>query len=371
MFIPAPHTRAQKARAVEMMDKEEEAAVNTARGRKEPKIVEIMEDEDKTPAPAARATAPTTPTPNKIISTTQPTNTTIALEHPYRNAKDTAYIPPSVRNIGAIDKAAPKKAKPTYKTLLPIYNATVAAKVYKRSMEMPIMLTQKELLSLSPEIWSLVRDITTTRHVQNKDPVTNHNMTQIKEIDKEDKIPAIPRFAVQHTHHHTPPAGAIIIPNPIATYYDSLNGEEPDPDRLTVATDTVSVWSVFALVETSKKEECILNSGCQVVAMSEDTCHSLGITYDPSIKLNMQSANGDIDQSLGLACNISFQIGPITVYLQVHVIRSPAYDILLGQPFNILTESVIRNFANKDQTITICNPMMRQHSLYTCKFQFS
>ena len=82
--------------------------------------------------------------------------------------------------------------------------------------------------------------------------------------------------------------------------------------------------------------------------MSEDTCHRLGIAYDPSIKLNMQLANGDIDQSLGLARNISFQIGPITVYLQVHVIRSPAYDILLGQPFNILTESVVRNFVNED-----------------------
>ena len=82
--------------------------------------------------------------------------------------------------------------------------------------------------------------------------------------------------------------------------------------------------------------------------MSEDTCHRLGIEYDPSIKLNMQSANGDIDQSLRLACNISFQIGPITVYLQVHVIRSPAYDILLGQPFDILTESVVRNFVNED-----------------------
>ena len=89
--------------------------------------------------------------------------------------------------------------------------------------------------------------------------------------------------------------------------------------------------------------------------MFEDTCHELSIAYNPSIKLNMQSANGDIDQSLRLAHNISFQICPITVYLQVHVIRSPAYNILLDQPFKILTESVVRNFANGDQTITICD----------------
>ena len=95
--------------------------------------------------------------------------------------------------------------------------------------------------------------------------------------------------------------GAIIIPDPIATYYNSLNGKESGLDRLTVATDTISVWSIFALVETSRKEECILDSGCQVIAMSKDTYHRLGITYNPSIKLNMQSANGDTDKSLRLA----------------------------------------------------------------------
>ena len=42
--------------------------------------------------------------------------------------------------------------------------------------------------------------------------------------------------------------------------------------------------------------------------------------------------------------------------MQVHVIRNPAYDILLGRPFDILTESVVRNFRNEDQTITIHDP---------------
>jgi len=90
--------------------------------------------------------------------------------------------------------------------------------------------------------------------------------------------------------------------------------------------------------------------------MSESTCHDLALVYDPSIKLHMQSANGNIDQSLGLARNVPFQIGPVTFYLQVHIIRSPAYDVLLGRPFDILTESVVRNFANEDQTITLHDP---------------
>jgi len=49
-------------------------------------------------------------------------------------------------------------------------------------------------------------------------------------------------------------------------------------------------------------------------------------------------------------------IAGITVYLQIHVIREPAYDILLGRPFDVVTESVVRNYANSDQTITIRDP---------------
>src|ERR1700678_4117436 len=86
------------------------------------------------------------------------------------------------------------------------------------------------------------------------------------------------------------------------------------------------------------------------------TCHQLDLAYDPSIILNMVSANGNINQSLGLARNVPFQVGSITFYLQVHIIQSPAYDVLLGRPFDILTESIVRNFNNQDQTITISDP---------------
>ena len=90
--------------------------------------------------------------------------------------------------------------------------------------------------------------------------------------------------------------------------------------------------------------------------MAEEICMELGLIYDPAVILNMQSANGEVDQSLGLAHNVPIQIGDITLYVQIHVIRNPAYDILLGRPFDILTESVVRNFANEDQTITIRDP---------------
>lgn len=90
--------------------------------------------------------------------------------------------------------------------------------------------------------------------------------------------------------------------------------------------------------------------------MSEEICNAFALPYDPSIRLNMVSANGGVDQSLGLARNIPFLVGDITLYLQVHILREPAYDILLGRPFDVLTQSVVRNFPNEDQTVTILDP---------------
>ena len=70
----------------------------------------------------------------------------------------------------------------------------------------------------------------------------------------------------------------------------------------------------------------------------------------------MQSANGGVDRSLGLARNVPFAIGDMVFYLQVHVIREAAYDILLGRPFDVLASSIVRNYKNEDQTITLHCP---------------
>jgi hypothetical protein len=92
------------------------------------------------------------------------------------------------------------------------------------------------------------------------------------------------------------------------------------------------------------------------MAMSEEVCNALALYYDPTIRLHMMSANGGVDQSLGLARNVPFLVSDIMLYLQVHVLHAPAYNILLGRPFDVLTQLVVHNYANENQTITILDP---------------
>lgn len=110
------------------------------------------------------------------------------------------------------------------------------------------------------------------------------------------------------------------------------------------------------MVDHKEDVECIVDSGSMIIVMSNAVCNHLSLTYDPTILLNMESAKGDIDTLLSLVCNIPFTIGNITVYLQVHIVQSLAYDILLGRPFEVLTESIVRNYQTEEQTITVCNP---------------
>jgi hypothetical protein len=84
------------------------------------------------------------------------------------------------------------------------------------------------------------------------------------------------------------------------------------------------------VIDNREEVEGIIDPGSQIIAMSEAVCHDIGLAYDLSIKLNMQSANSEVDQSLSLACNVPCKINSITLYLQIHIIRSPPYNILLG-----------------------------------------
>jgi hypothetical protein len=148
------------------------------------------------------------------------------------------------------------------------------------------------------------------------------------------------------------PAGGIVVSDPLEVFYNS--GEIPDD--LVVSMESSAIRSILPIIDNQQQVESIVDPGSQIIAMSEAVCHDLALTYDPRVVLRMVSANGSVSPSLGLARNVPFRIADIVLYLQVHVVRNPAYDVLLGRPFDILTQSIVRNFSNEDQTITICDP---------------
>ncbi|KNZ76603.1 hypothetical protein J132_09347 [Termitomyces sp. J132] len=77
------------------------------------------------------------------------------------------------------------------------------------------------------------------------------------------------------------------------------------------------------------------------MALDEALC--LGLTCNTDICLRMESANSQVNTSVGLAKNVPFTFAEgFTIYLQVHIFVKPAYTVLLGCPFDTLTESNIQ-----------------------------
>ena len=147
-----------------------------------------------------------------------------------------------------------------------------------------------------------------------------------------------------------PLPGAIIIKDPYKVYLCTAP-EDRSSDCLTVAKESSVLRTILPLINHNQYVESVLDPSSQVIAMSEAACHVLALIYDPRIHLCMQSANLEVDETLGLTQNMLILIGDITLYVQFHIVRNPAYDVLLGRPFDIL--SIVWNYSNEDQTITI------------------
>ncbi|KZT18204.1 hypothetical protein NEOLEDRAFT_1029161, partial [Neolentinus lepideus HHB14362 ss-1] len=274
--------------------------------------------------------------------------------HPFNRAKDIVrprQAAPKTIRPDPVPETEAKKREPAYKTQALVYNPQLTEDVFKRSLTSTcVSLSPEELLAISPDVRSKYREIVTPKKVPTPNRV--QFSATIEEIEDEEAPILVLEEQVSPT---MAPSNGYVVPDPYDTYLKSLSPEEA-PEPLVVAKESHAIRSIIAVVAHVEQVECIIDPGCQIIAMSEAVCHSIGLEYDPRIQLRMQSANRSIDMSLGLARNVPFQLGDVVLYLQVHVIRDPAYDILLGRPFDVITESLVRNFGNEEQTITIRDP---------------
>ena len=304
-----------------------------------PRIVEVQDEGDKEAETLPRPTLGTALDKPKTTPREAVPAVVIPKEHPYARPTDTAQgngpealLPP------------PQKSERAYTTTANIWDEKVTQKVYKRMLDTEVKITQRELLSLSPEV-----------HAKMADATVRHCLTR-------PNTPKIEERPTKSTEAHLPAAfsaarillaNTTVIEDPYETFLKSQADEQDN--AIEVAAESNSLRAILPTVDGREKIKAILDPGCQIVAMSEEVCVALALPYDLKIHLNMVSANGGVDQLLSLARNVPFLVGDITLYLQVHILHSLAYDILLGWPFNILTQSVVRNYCDENQTITIHN----------------
>ncbi|KAF8223469.1 hypothetical protein L208DRAFT_1517424, partial [Tricholoma matsutake] len=248
--------------------------------------------------------------------------------HPYAAASENTYLPPHKQNFASTSKGKERDG-PSYHTVAPIQNDTIAQDIFSCSMKILIVtLTTEELLLLSPKVHTKWKEQLTPRRILNQDGNNTGHL-----VNEE----------------------VLMINDPYETYISSLQISDI-PKPFIAAKESHSIRSVMMNINGKNPVKSVVDPGSSIITMSEEVCHELGLAYDPSIHIPLQSANGGIDKSLGLARNVPCKVGTITIYMQIHIIQNPAYDILLGQPFNVVTESTVKNWSDESQTITIYDP---------------
>ncbi|KAG6882592.1 hypothetical protein C0992_011255 [Termitomyces sp. T32_za158] len=300
------------------------------------------------PAPATMSTAPSAPVsvpaPDPVAST-PPTKQSAPAQpplHPYSGIPN-RYAPPAQKNFAAPDKRQEGPYEPT----APVYDIEKSNHVFSCIMKSAITLLVEELCSIAPDVCN-----------QMKTAVTPKCTMQATVQDADDIDDALPGFALTALPPDAEEAVAKATSvDPVETYFKSLALEDKRA-ILTVAQDSQAIRSIMLTVDNKSEVEAIVDSGLQIISMSADVANELGIIYDPAIHLNMQSANGTVNRSLGLAKNVECMIGDLTFYLQIHILRSSAYDILLGHPFDVLAQLVVKTLSDDKTILIIMDPNM-------------
>jgi len=283
--------------------------------------------------------------------------------HPYTAAKENAYLPPHDHNFTS---KPPKDKDTVYRTQAPIQSPTIVNDIFSKTMKSQcVTLTPEEILSITPDVRAKIREVITPKRVSNKPPQQvslNDNkgdvlpFTHIEDVsdDSDDDFPKATTSDTLYSNS-SPPPDTIIAIDPFDVYLQNLHPDQI-PKHFIIAKESFSLCSLHMHVNFRDNIEAVVNPGSSIISMSEAVAIHLCLSYDPMVFINMESANGTLDRTLGLAHNVHCKIGSINLYLQIHVVCEPAYDILLGQPFDVLTRSTIQNFEDSNQTVTICDP---------------
>jgi len=275
-------------------------------------------------------------------------------------------VPPLTKVVRADRPRQIEKESLAYITRAPIEQNNLGQDILEEILRAPLDMTVGQILGASPVVRKeLGRQIAKVRQIPEKDKIEPKRVqfkAEVEEVedDAEEIELIIPPDGISvdelpYATFTSPQKGVIVAGDPVMQYLSSLTQGET-PKQLYGLRDSFALRSVYPVINNIGTEEALLDSGSQIVSMSRDTAILLGLTWNPAITINMQSAQGHIEKTLGLSKNVPFQFGEITILLQVHIINNPAYKILLGRPFDALTESEVKNERNGAQTITLTDP---------------
>jgi len=246
--------------------------------------------------------------------------------------------------------------EPGFKNRAPLQLDERAKDLVQDTLKNTICITTEDLLSVSEPMMEEFRKLLIKKRIEKKSVTfaevdSEDDTSEAMEMISAERLPgATYEILAEDTNGMS--KGSVVVSDPVMQYLNALEPGEK-PKSVVVAAESHALRSVYPLINGVGEVESLLDPGSQIVSMSKEVATALQVTWDPDIVVHMESANKSLEKTLGLAKNVPFVFGPITVYLQVHVIAKVAYKVLLGRPFDTITESEIKNSKDGSQSLIL------------------
>ncbi|KAG6859062.1 hypothetical protein C0995_011783, partial [Termitomyces sp. Mi166 len=182
-----------------------------------------------------------------------------------------------------------------YKTLAPAATKEQewTIKAFNTIWDHNITMTVGGALAISQPLRNHFQEMVTPKRI------TNANMATISEIPDDgtnDVLPFPGKSPLGMSANHfdtnslsasvTELKGTVRAVDPVEAFYSHWPPEHRA--SLCIAKDTDSLRAIMVVVNGKEEVECIVDSESQMVSMSEEIVHHLGLVYDPTVMLKMQ-----------------------------------------------------------------------------------
>jgi len=248
-----------------------------------------------------------------------------------------------------VNQSQPKE-EVSYKNRAPVETGLDIEKLVDSVLEMEVTIPLKSLAGVSGAIQKEIRKQVTKARVPvetSKDPPIPKVRVYLHDVPFESKV-------METQEDSEVPVGSIVGGDPVLQYVSQNPGA--DTSHLIVGKMTEPLRSIYTKINGVGQEECLLDGGSMIVSMSKIVAVQLGLVWDPSVQIDMESASNHINRTLGVARNVAFEVGGLKLFLQVHVLEDPPYRVLLGKPFETLGATTLQTSEDGSAEIVIKDP---------------
>jgi len=248
------------------------------------------------------------------------------------------------------------KEEPTYKNRAPVEMGLDIEKLVDSVMEMEVTVPLKSLAGVSGAIQKEIRKQVTKARIL----VEERQTTKPKAIEGVHKVYLhdlkCDSIVIQEDVSEDIQAGFIMGGDPVLQYISQNADTDTVVTRLIVGKMTEPLRAIYPKINGIGQEESLLDAGSMIVSMNKQVVIQLGLIWDPLIRIDMESASNHVERTLGVARNVPFDIGPVKLFLQVHILENPPYRVLLGKPFETLAATVIQTYEDGSSEIVVKDP---------------